>query len=160
MLRKVCADDAPCLSDIYNHYVEHTTVTFEEAPLVPEVMQSRIQETTKSYPWLVCEEDGMIVGYGYATRWRERAAYRHSVEVSVYLHHTATGKGRGSLLLDALLTELRGRNFHCVMGGVALPNPASIALLERFGLRQVAHFREVGCKFDRRIDVGYWQLLL
>jgi phosphinothricin acetyltransferase len=114
---------------------------------------------TETLPWLVCEEEGRLIGYAYASQWRERSAYRHSVEATVYLHPTAVRKGKGAELFGALLSELRAREIHCVMGGVALPNPASIALLEKFGLRQVAHFKEVGHKFGQWIDVGYWQLV-
>jgi len=160
MIRPVQPDDAPYLCEIYNHYILETPITFEEDLLTPDDIRQRILETTKTYPWLVCEEDGRLLGYAYGRKWRARAAYRHSVETTVYLHPSATGKGRGAALFDALLTELRSRQFHCVIGGVALPNPASIALLEKFGLRQVAQFREVGRKFDRWIDVGYWQLVL
>ena len=160
MLRPVRLNDAPSICDIYNHYIQHSPATFEEVPLTPDDMRQRILETTKTYPWLVCEEDGALLGYCYGRKWRERAAYRHSVEVTVYLDPSALGKGRGTALFDALLAELRARQFHCVIGGVALPNPASIALLEKFGLRKVAHFREIGFKFDQWIDVGYWQLLL
>jgi L-amino acid N-acyltransferase YncA len=158
MLRNVRIDDAASICGIYNHYIRHTPTTFEEVSLAPEEMQQRIVETTKTYPWLVCEEEGSIVGYCYGRRWRERAAYRHSVEATIYLHPSAAGRGRGSVLFDALLGDLRERKFHCVIGGVSLPNPASVALLEKFGLRQVAHFKEVGYKFGRWIDVGYWQL--
>jgi phosphinothricin acetyltransferase len=117
-------------------------------------------DTIRSYPWLVCEEGGKLLGYCYGHKWRERAAYRHSVELSVYLDPSATGKGTGSALLGALLADLRTRHAHCVIGGVSLPNEASVALLEKFGFRPAAHFKEVGNKFDRWIDVGYWQLLL
>jgi phosphinothricin acetyltransferase len=112
------------------------------------------------FPWFVCEEDGKVAGYAYARQWRERAAYRNSVEASIYLDPSLTGKGIGSALFGALLTELRTRGFRTVIGGVSLPNEASVALLEKFGLRPVAHFKEVGYKFDRWIDVGYWQLML
>ncbi len=160
MLRDVRADDAFSISEIYNHYVQHTPITFEEIPVTPDDMRARILNTASALPWLVSEEDGKLIGYAYASQWRERSAYRHSVEAAAYLHPTAVGKGKGTELLGALLTELRTRQIHCVMGGVALPNPASIALLEKFGLRQVAHFREVGYKFGHWIDVGYWQLVL
>jgi L-amino acid N-acyltransferase YncA len=160
MIRPVHPDDAPAICDIYNDYILETPITFEEDPLTPDDMRQRILDTTKTYPWFVCEEDGALVGYCYGHKWRERAAYRHSVEATVYLDPSATGKGRGTALFRALLTELRNRQFHSVIGGVALPNPASIALLEKFGLSQVAHFREVGFKFGQWIDVGYWQLLL
>jgi len=160
MLRTVHPDDATAIAEIYNHYVRETPVTFEEDRVAPEEMRQRILETTRTYPWLVCEEDGRLLGYSYARKWRERAAYRRSVEATIYLHPSAVGQGKGSVLFDALLAELRNRQFHCVIGGVALPNPASIALLEKFGLRPVAHFKEVGYKFGRWIDVGYWQLVL
>ena len=160
MLRNVRPDDASLICEIYNHYVEHTPVTFEEIPVTVSEMRSRILKVTESLPWLVSEEDGKLIGYSYAGKWRERSAYRHSVESTVYLHPASVGKGKGSELLGALLAELRSREIHCVMGGVALPNPASIALLEKFGLSHVAHFREVGYKFGAWIDVGYWQLVL
>jgi L-amino acid N-acyltransferase YncA len=160
MLRNVTPDDAARIAEIYNHYILNSPATFEEVPVGPDEMRQRILETTHAYPWLVCEEDGKLLGYSYGRKWRERAAYRHSVEVSVYLDPIAVGKGRGSALFDALLVELRRRGFHSVIGGASLPNDASVALLQKFGLRQVAHFKEVGYKFDRWIDVGYWQLLL
>jgi phosphinothricin acetyltransferase len=123
-------------------------------------MESRILTVTQELPWLVAEENGEVIGYGYAAQWKARSAYRRSVEATVYMHPSSVGKGQGSALFGALLIELRRVQIHCVIGGVALPNPASIALLEKFGLRQVAHFREVGYKFGQWIDVGYWQLLL
>jgi L-amino acid N-acyltransferase YncA len=160
MIRPVRPDDAPAICEIYNHYILHSPATFEEVPLTPEYMRQRILETTKTYPWFVSEEDGVLLGYCYGRKWRERAAYRHSVEASIYLHPAAVGKGTGTALFQALLGELRKLKFHCLIGGVSLPNPASVALLEKFGLRQVAHFREVGDKFGTWIDVGYWQLVL
>lgn len=160
MLRNVCPDDASSICAIYNHYIEHSYATFEEVPLAAEEMGRRIEETTKVYPWFVWEEGGKVLGYSYGRRWRERAAYRYSVESTIYLEPAAVGKGTGSVLFEALLTELRNRKFHCVIGGVSLPNAASVALLEKFGLQKVAHFSEVGWKLGGWIDVGYWQLVL
>jgi phosphinothricin acetyltransferase len=160
MLRTVHPGDAPSIAEIYNHYVLNSPATFEEVPVTPEEMRKRIVETTETYPWFVCEENGKLLGYAYGLRWRERAAYRYSVEAGVYLDPSAVGKGIGSALFGALLAELRARQFHSVMGGVALPNEASVALLLKFGFRQVAHFKETGNKFARWIDVGYWQLML
>ena len=160
MIRAVLPEDAPAISEIYNHYIVESPATFEEVPITAGNMRLRIEETTKTYPWFVCEEEGRLLGYCYGRKWRERAAYRHSVEVTVYLEPTAVGRGRGSALLDTLLAELRARQFHCAIGGVALSNDASVALLEKFGFRPVAHFKEVGYKFGRWIDVGYWQLML
>lgn len=160
MLRPVHPDDASLIAEIYNHYIRHSPATFEEVLIAPEEMSLRIANISKNFPWLVLEEEGKILGYSYASKWRERSAYRYSVEGTVYLHPSSVGKGVGSQLFAALLADLREREFHCVMGGISLPNPASIALLEKFGARQVAHFREVGYKFGQWIDVGYWQLLL
>lgn len=160
MLRKVRPDDASSISEIYNHYVSQTPITFEEVPIAAEEMRRRMLEVTQTFPWLVCEEEGKLLGYSYATKWRERPAYRFTVEATVYLHPTSVGKGRGSALLDALLNELRKREVHCVIGGIALPNEASVALFEKFGFRQSAFFKEAGYKFGRWIDVGNWQLLL
>jgi phosphinothricin acetyltransferase len=101
-----------------------------------------------------------VVGYAYAGPWRSRAAYRDAVESTVYVESGLAGSGIGSKLYDALIPELRRRSFHCAMGGIALPNAASVALHEKKGFIKVAHFREVGWKFQRRIDVGYWELVL
>jgi len=147
------------LCEIYNHYIRESPATFEEDVLVSEDMRHRILETTETYPWFVWEQEGRLLGYAYGRRWRERAAYRYSVEAGVYLYPSVTGRGIGSALFNALLAELRVRKFHCVIGGVALPNNASVALLQKFGFRQVAHFKEAGHKFGRWIDVGYWQLM-
>ncbi|HEX8606942.1 MAG TPA: GNAT family N-acetyltransferase [Pseudoduganella sp.] len=112
-------------------------------------------------PWLVLETaGGVVAGYAYATRWRVRHAYRFSVETTVYLAHDSTGKGYGTALYTALLQRLREAGCHLAIGGIALPNEASVALHERLGYRKVAHFGEVGRKFDRWIDVGYWELKL
>lgn len=123
-------------------------------------MAQRITNVTSRLPWFVCESDGAIVGYAYATPWKVRAAYRHSVESSIYLAPQATGRGLGSQLYTALIADLRQRGLHCVIGGAALPNPASVSLHEKLGFSKVAEFREVGFKFGRWIDVAYWELML
>ena len=104
--------------------------------------------------------DGAVAGYAYAGRWRTREGYRHSVETSIYLSPDATGRGLGATLYARLLERLRALDVHAVIGGIALPNPASEALHERLGFEQVARFREVGRKFGEWIDVAYWQLRL
>jgi phosphinothricin acetyltransferase len=160
MIRSATTADAEAICTIYNHYVLETTITFEEAAVTPSDMQSRIRETLPSLPWLVWEDGAEILGFAYASKWKGRCAYRHSAEVTVYLEPRCTGRGIGSKLYEELLAALRERNFHAVIGGIALPNPASISLHERLGFRKVAHFEQVGWKFGRWIDVGYWQLLL
>jgi len=160
MLRSCTPEDAARICDIYNHYVRETVVTFEEAAVSEADMAQRIAETTSRLPWLVWEEAGKILGNACATPWKVRAAYRHAVEASIYLAHDATGRGLGTQLYKALIADLRQRNLHCVIGGAALPNPASVALHERLGFIKVAEFREVGFKFGRWVDVAYWELVL
>lgn len=160
MIRSATLDDAARISEIYNHYVLHSTVTFEEQVVPVGEMRQRIAEVLDGLPWLVWIENGVIQGFAFSSKWKVRSGYRHSVESTVYLAEGATGKGIGSTLYEALLAALRQRGLHTVIGGIALPNDASIALHEKLGFKKVAHFREVGWKFDKWIDVGYWQLLL
>jgi L-amino acid N-acyltransferase YncA len=160
MLRSCTVDDAARICDIYNHYVLETAITFEESVVSPTEMAQRILDVTSRLPWLVWERDGEILGYAYASPWKVRSAYKNSVESTVYLAPTATGQGIGTKLYAALIADLRRRGLHCVVGGAALPNPASIALHEKLGFIKVAQFREIGFKHDRWIDVAYWELIL
>jgi phosphinothricin acetyltransferase len=124
-------------------------------------MAQRIRDVSAVLPWLVHEDAaGRVTGYAYATKWRVRSAYRFSAETSVYVAPGQGGQGIGSALYTALLAALRQRGVHMAIGGIAQPNPASVALHERLGFVKVAHFSEVGRKFDRWIDVGYWELRL
>lgn len=158
---RACADnDVAEICEIYNHYIERTVITFEEIPLTYAQMKERVHAYTKLYPWLVCEDAGEIVGYAYASKWKERSAYKHTAEVTVYLKHNATQKGYGSALYRELIAQLEGKGCHVLLGCLAIPNEASAKLHERFGFKQIAHFTEVGRKFDRWIDVGYWQKVL
>lgn len=153
--------DAAAIATIYNHYVRNTVITFETDAVAPAEMAERIQEVTGAdLPWLVWEQDARIVGYAYASKWKGRCAYRFSVESTVYVDHEYTQQGIGSQLYETLLAQLRAVGLHVVIGGIALPNAGSVALHEHFGFEQVAHFKEVGFKFDRWIDVGYWQVAL
>jgi L-amino acid N-acyltransferase YncA len=160
MIRPATTDDAAQICDIYNHYVMQTTITFEERLVVPDDMTQRMTEVLETLPWLVCEEDGKVRGFAYANKWKGRCAYRYSAESTVYLDPIATGKGVGSQLYQVLLADLCQRGMHTVIGGIALPNEASVALHENLGFQKVAHFKEVGRKFETWIDVGYWQLTL
>jgi phosphinothricin acetyltransferase len=160
LIRPCRESDAAGVCDIYNHYVRETVITFEEEPVSAHEMAERIRDVSARWPWLVAEEAGMIVGYACATPWKTRSAYRFAVESTVYVAHDALGRGIGSRLYEALIAELRDRGAHCVIGGVALPNPASVALHERFGFRKLAHFEEVGWKLGRWVDVAYWELIL
>lgn len=160
MIRHVQRKDAEAISSIYNHYIRNSVITFEEGPVSINEMQERIDLATDELPWLVFEEKGRIQGYAYASKWKGRCAYRFSVESTVYLSIESKGKGIGYQLYKALIDRLANLSYHSIIGGIALPNPASVALHEKLGFEKVAHFREVGWKMDRWVDVGYWELLI
>ncbi len=162
LIRIANSSDADQISQIYNYYINHSHATFELVPVSSAIMKNRLSTVqTNGLPWLVAEDtSGEIVGYAYASKWKERQAYQHSVEITVYLAHDKFSAGIGTLLYTALFDELKTRSVHAVMGGISLPNDASIALHEKFGMQKVAHFAQVGRKFDNWIDVGYWQIIL
>jgi phosphinothricin acetyltransferase len=155
MIRPCRAADAAAVCDIYNYYVRETVVTFEEEPVAVNDMARRIGTTTAGLPWLVWEEDGAVLGYAYAAPWKARSAYRYSAETTVYVSRGHTGRGLGSALYTGLLAQIAGR-VHCAIGGISLPNAASVALHEKLGFREIGRFPEVGRKFGRWVDVGYW----
>ena len=160
-IRNASGQDAEQIADIYNHFVLTSTITFEELAVTTAEMSRRIAEVqTTPLPWLVAIRDGRAAGFAYANRWKARAAYRHSVEVTVYVRQGLGRSGVGSRLYEQLLADLRPAGIHAVIGGVALPNDASLSLHQKFGFEQVAHFKEVGFKFGRWVDVTYWQLIL
>jgi phosphinothricin acetyltransferase len=156
-IRPCVREDAAAISAIYNYYITNSVITFEDVPVDAVEMWHRMENYTKSYPWYVCEVDGHVVGYAYATRWKDRAAYRHSVEISVYVDKNSARQGCGKALYAKLIATLLDSGCHAIIGGVALPNDASVGLHEYFGFSKIAHFPEVGFKFGRWVDVGYWQ---
>jgi L-amino acid N-acyltransferase YncA len=161
VVRSAGEEDAAAIVAIYNFYIANTVVTFEEEAVSTEAMAVRIANNRgPGLPWLVAELDHAIVGYAYARPWKERSAYRYAVETTIYLKPGCEGRGIGKTLYSTLLPLLRAAGVHVVIGGVALPNAASIALHEKLGFEKVAHFREVGFKHDRWVDVAYWQITL
>jgi phosphinothricin acetyltransferase len=161
VIRPAEPKDAEAIARIYNHYIRETVVTFEEQEVTPGMMEGRMLEITgASLPWLVARDTTEVMGFAYAGKWKARAAYRFAVETTIYVDHRFTGQGIGPKLYQDLLAILRSMSMHAVIGGIALPNAASVALHERLGFSKVAQFKEVGFKFGRWIDVAYWQLLL
>jgi phosphinothricin acetyltransferase len=158
MIRNAILPDAGAICAIYNPHVTGTIVTFEEQEVSVATMRERISGVTATYPWLVFEENGVVGGYSYASQWRVRSAFRYSVETTVYVAPQFHRRGIGTALYRELIERLRALGMHRAVGGIALPNAASVALHESLGFRKVAHFDESGRKFDRWIDVGYWQL--
>jgi L-amino acid N-acyltransferase YncA len=160
-IRPAEAADTPSIARIYNHYVANTVVTFEEEPLSDDAMAARVAEAREaSLPWVVADQGNVVVGYAYASKWKGRCAYRYSVETTIYLDHSCTGRGIGRRLYSELLARVRATGMHVAIGGAALPNDASVALHEKMGFQHVGTFRQVGFKQGRWVDVGYWQVVL
>ncbi len=160
MIRSATLNDAASICNIYNYYIKNTVITFEEETVSVETMQQRIREITAKHHWLVYEENGVILAYAYAGEWKSRCAYRFSLEVTIYgAHDMPKRSGIAHKLYDALLENL-DNTIHSVIAVIALPNEASIGLHEKLGFKQVAHFKEVGFKQNKWIDVGNWQKML
>lgn len=158
MIRLVKLEDAFSVQKIYSHYVAFTTISFELSPPSIEEIEQRIKNIVQNYPWIVYEENKKILGYAYATRFKERKAYDFTAEISVYIDKDFTGKGLGTLLYQNLIEKLKITQIAVLIGGIALPNEKSVRLHESFGFKNAGILKNVGRKFGKWIDVGYWQL--
>jgi phosphinothricin acetyltransferase len=159
-VRQAEVADAARIQAIYAPYVSDTTISFEEMPPDEAEIIRRIAAILPSYPYLVAEAQGRVVGFAYASQHRVRAAYRTSVDVAVYVASEAHRKGVGRLLYSHLLPAAARLGYHAAFAGIALPNDASVGLHEAIGFQPIGIYREVGRKFDRWLDVGWWQRLL
>lgn len=160
MIRVADAGDAPEIHRIYAPIVRDTAISFElEVPSEADIA-ARIAKTLPEFPWLVDERDGGLAGYAYASRHRERLAYRWSVDVSCYVDEAWRGRGVGRGLYTALLRLLRLQGFQSAFAGIALPNAGSIALHEAVGFERVGIYRQVGFKLGAWRDTGWWQCSL
>ena len=166
-IRNATVDDAEAIVQIYNRYILESVVTFEMETIDAAEIARRMKDVaSRKLPWIVYETtnqatgDLEIAGYAYGGVFRDRSAFRNTVETTVYLDQAHTGKGLGFKLYNYLIQDLRQRGLRTVIGGIALPNEASVRLHEKCGFTKVAHFPEVGYKFDRWIDVGFWQMML
>jgi phosphinothricin acetyltransferase len=160
MIRPVNAGDARDICGIYNHFVENTAVSFEEEALSVSEMENRIREIGAAYPWFVHEEEGAVLGYAYANRFRDRAAYRYSAELSIYVKSGHEGKGIGGGLFARLLEAMKKSSAHVLVSAITVPNERSVGLHEKFGFVKAALFNEIGYKLGEWRDVGYWELVL
>lgn len=160
MIRNVRMEDAVAIATIYNYYIKNSVATFEEAIIDGAEMKKRIAKIVTEYPFLVFEENKQILGYAYADVWKTRVAYKNTTETTVYLNPEFVNKGIGTKLYAELLNQLIKLNFHAVIGVISLPNENSIDLHKKLGFEKVAHFKEVGYKFNKWIDVGFWELMI
>jgi len=159
-IRLATANDAEQIQAIYVPYVLHTAISFELEPPTVEEMQQRIVALLPHWPWLVCEQEGKILGYVYASRHRSRAAYQWSTDVSVYIDEQCHRFGIGRALYSSLFAILALQGFYNAYAGITLPNSASVGLHEVLGFQAIGVYRAVGFKFGAWHDVGWWQLVL
>jgi phosphinothricin acetyltransferase len=154
------ARDAAAVAAIYRPAVESSIATFEEVAPDPTEMARRIAAVLPRTPWLVAELEETVVGYAYASIHRERAGYRWSVDISVYVAGSHHGQGIGRALYGELIPILRRQGFVNAYAGIALPNPASVALHEAVGMRRIGIYERIGFKFGAWHDVAWYGLRL
>jgi L-amino acid N-acyltransferase YncA len=152
--------DAEGVAAIYRPAVEASIASFEEVAPDDTEMARRMAAILARTPWLVMDDDGTVVGYAYAGPHLDRPGYRWSVNISVYVAAERHGEGIGRRLYDELLRVLRRQGFVNAYAGIALPNPASVALHEGIGMRRIAVYERVGFKFDRWVDVAWYGMRL
>ena len=161
MIREVQSrKDAAAIAAIYNEYVQGTTISFETSPLSPQAMEARIEAYAAECPYIVWEQDGELLGYCYAHRWKERAAYARTWESTIYLKEQACGKGIGCRLMEELIKRCREAGCRVLVACITQGNERSCRFHESLGFRQVSHFQAVGEKFGQVLDVVDYQLTL
>jgi L-amino acid N-acyltransferase YncA len=159
MMKIRCAkiEDAQHIIDIYNWYIINTIITFETDPVSLAEMQERICEKLQHHDWLVAEINNEIIGYAYYGVFRARAAYRHTVESTIYLSKNFKGRGLGLPIYSALIDSAKNKGFREMLGVIALPNPESIKLHQKAGFNEAGLMKNIGFKFDTYIDVAILQ---
>ena len=160
IIRPVELSDSNAITEIYNHYILNSVASFETEALSIEMMRNRISEISVNFPYFVCEIDGHIAGYCYAHPWKERAAYRFTLETTVYISPQHLHEGIGKILMEKLINSCTERGFHALIACITGNNEASIALHEKLGFKKVSHFEKVGYKHNQILDVVDYQLLL
>lgn len=161
MIREATAADAAIIAEIYNHYVLTTDVTFETDALTTDDMLRRMEGVMAEGPFIVAvDSDGNVEGFAYAHRWRERRAYSHTYETTVYVDHRRQGHGTGRELLRELIARCRMLDIRALIACITETNKPSIQLHEEEGFLRVSHFKEVGRKFGQWLDVVDYELML
>ena len=159
-IRDASDSDLVAINDIYNHYVHHSTCTYQEEPETLDARRKWFEHHGEKHPVIVAELDGRVVGWGSLSAYHPRSAYRRTVENSVYIHHEHQRRGIGSLLLQDLIVRAQKLGHHAIIAGIDGEQAASVALHAKFGFEKVGHLKQVGFKFDRWLDVIYMELRL
>lgn len=160
MIRAVTPTDAEAIVTIYNEYITGSTATFEMEPLSIESMRKRITSLLAQGPYLVYESEGEVVAYCYAHPWKERAAFCHTWETTVYVAPAYQRKGIGRMLMEKLIAHCREVGCHSLIACITAENVGSRRMHEQLGFSQVSLFKEVGYKFNRWLDVVDYELII
>ena len=158
MIRYVRKEDAEQLVNIYNYYIENTTITFETEKIDTAEMENRIKKKVLDNPWIVYEEGNKILGYAYVGEFNSKEAYNKTREVTIYVEKDEVGKNIGTKLMRALIEKCKEYEFHLLISIITVPNMKSEVLHERFNFEKVGVIKEAGFKMDKWLDVSYWQL--
>lgn len=159
-LRPAGAADLAAINDIYNHYVLHSTCTYQETPETIEDRRQWFRQHGDAQPVIVAERGGSVAGWGSLSAFHARSAFRHTLENSIYIHPQHQRRGIGTLLLQELIRRARTLGVHAIIAAIEAEQPASLALHARFQFEPVGHLRQVGFKFGRWLDLIYLELLL
>lgn len=159
-IRPTVEPDFPSIAALTNSFIRGTAVHFGYVEVTAQELAAAWRKGRERYPWLTVEVDGRFGGFAKAGPWRDRAAYQWTAEAGIYLQPEARGRGIGRALYSALVEHLRSRGFHSVVGGITLPNEASVRLHEGLGFTFVGAVRQAGWKLGAWHDVGFWQLML
>lgn len=157
LIRAATSADAAAIAEIYEPYVETMSVSFEQRAPSAKEMARRIETITETYPWLIAESDGEVVGYAYGFRFRERWAYRFTVETAIYIAAHRQREGIGRRLYMALIRTLSAQGYTQAVATITLPNDNSIEMHEAVGFKRGGVWRSVGFKGGEWRDVGLWQ---
>jgi L-amino acid N-acyltransferase len=160
LIRPATSADADVVAEIYNHYIRTSTATFDTDEKSVEDRVAWLAEHGAAYPVLVADDDGQVVAWGSLSKWGTRCAYRHSVEISVYVAPHATRTGLGPAMCRALVERARDLGHHAIISQVVSDNEPSLKMAERLGFENVGRLRQVGRKFDRWLDVVLMELLV
>ena len=160
IIRSATRADLPAINDIYNHYVLHSTCTYQEEPATMAEREAWFNIHGPEHPVTVLELDGQIAGWGSLSKFHPRSAYRFTVENSVYVHHELHRRGIGAALMQDLLRRATELKLHTIIAGIDTEQTPSLALHRKFGFVEVAHLKQVGFKFNRWLDVIYMQKML
>lgn len=160
MIRSVKPDDAAEIAAIYNKYVTETTISFETEPVLASEMRERIAAISSRFPYFVCEHDGQVVGYCYAHLWKERAAYAHTFETTIYVASDCRGQSIGTKLMRHLIDACRKQGARVLIACITDGNKPSVAMHAKLGFKQVSQFEKVGMKFGQELGVTDMELLL